>query len=364
LLALGVLGAIAGGQTPAENQTPTPSIGAAAPTFTPTPTEAAIASPDASFAPIGPTTQARVVRVIDGDTIVVEFGGTEYHLRYIGMDTPESVKPNTPVQPLALEASKANEDLVAGQTVILEKEVSETDSFGRLLRDVWVDRDGTLVMVGLELVRKGYAQVTTFPPDVQYVEELLAAERSARSGSVGLWGAPPSQTPKPSVAAVVVDDPQFIDSGEATNFKGAQGAYSWSTVTFGADRLVVRWTVKAASAACQIVLRVTPDGGKSITRTVRAKSSQTVKGVERYDTPFSDASLAVASTCPSWTVTMQGADAPPAAADSCHPSYTPCLPIVDDLDCPDVKAMGKAPVRIKGPDVYRLDRDGDGLGCE
>jgi hypothetical protein len=48
----------------------------------------------------------------------------------------------------------------------------------------------------------------------------------------------------------------------------------------------------------------------------------------------------------------------------CHPSYTPCLPIVGDLDCADVRDMGKAPVSIKGPDEYRLDGDSDGLGCE
>jgi hypothetical protein len=49
---------------------------------------------------------------------------------------------------------------------------------------------------------------------------------------------------------------------------------------------------------------------------------------------------------------------------NCHPSYDPCLPIVDDLDCADVRAMGKAPVRVKGPDESRLDADYDGLGFE
>jgi micrococcal nuclease len=56
--------------------------------------------------------------------------------------------------------------------------------------------------------------------------------------------------------------------------------------------------------------------------------------------------------------------AKPKSASKCHPSYDPCLPIVDDLDCPDVRRMGKAPVDLIGPDVYRLDRDHDGLGCE
>jgi hypothetical protein len=51
-------------------------------------------------------------------------------------------------------------------------------------------------------------------------------------------------------------------------------------------------------------------------------------------------------------------------ASKCHPSYDPCLPIVGDLNCPDVRAMGKAPVSVIGPDDYNLDRDGDGIGCE
>ena len=54
----------------------------------------------------------------------------------------------------------------------------------------------------------------------------------------------------------------------------------------------------------------------------------------------------------------------PKPASKCHPSYEPCLPIVGDLNCPDVKAMGKAPVDVIGPDDYRLDREGDGIGCE
>jgi len=56
--------------------------------------------------------------------------------------------------------------------------------------------------------------------------------------------------------------------------------------------------------------------------------------------------------------------APPAPATGCHPSYTPCLPIVGDLDCADVRARGVAPVRVTGSDPYRLDGDGDGFGCE
>ena len=73
----------------------------------------------------------------DGDTIVVAIDGTEYRVRYIGMDAPESVAPDSPVELFALAATAANEALVGGKQVILERDVSETDQFDRLLRNVW-----------------------------------------------------------------------------------------------------------------------------------------------------------------------------------------------------------------------------------
>jgi endonuclease YncB( thermonuclease family) len=142
------------------------------------------------IAPRGETTEAIVTRVVDGDTIVVEIDGEPFDVRYIGMDTPESVKPDTPVEPMAEEAAAANHEIVDGRVVLLERDVSDTDQYGRLLRNVWVDRDGVLVMVGLELVREGFAQVSTFPPDVMYVDQLLAAQEAARADGLGLWGAP------------------------------------------------------------------------------------------------------------------------------------------------------------------------------
>ncbi len=146
----------------------------------------------AAFAPDGPTVEARVDRVVDGDTIIVILAGQRQRLRYIGIDTPESVKPDTPVERMGREATAANEALVEGRTVVLETDVSDTDRFGRLLRDVWVERDGVLVLVNLELVRMGFAHVTTFPPDVKYADRLLAALDQARASGVGLWGPDPT----------------------------------------------------------------------------------------------------------------------------------------------------------------------------
>lgn len=127
---------------------------------------------------------ARVVRVVDGDTIRVTFGGREHAVRYIGVDTPESVDPRRPVQPLGKEASARNKELVEGKTVRLEKDVSETDRFGRLLRYVYVDDQ----MVNATLVQEGYARAVSYPPDVKHQELFRRLEREAREAKRGLWG--------------------------------------------------------------------------------------------------------------------------------------------------------------------------------
>src|SRR3990172_3859180 len=89
------------------------------------------------------------------------------------------------------EASAANKALVAGRHVTMEKDVSENDRFGRLLRYVWLQRPEGWLMVNLELVRTGFAAVSTYPPDVKYVDLLLAAQRDAREAGAGPWGGQP-----------------------------------------------------------------------------------------------------------------------------------------------------------------------------
>lgn len=182
--------AVPGTQRPATpGPTPSSPAGAGA-TAT---IDAEPAAPDASpsLAPLGATERARVVRVVDGDTIVVDRGRGEERLRYIGVDTPESVDPRQPVEWLGREAAEANRLLVEGREVTLERDVSERDQFDRLLRYVWLRDDGDWLLVNLELVRRGFAQVVTYPPDVRHVDRLLDAQDEAREGAVGLWGDPP-----------------------------------------------------------------------------------------------------------------------------------------------------------------------------
>ncbi|MFC1649358.1 thermonuclease family protein [Patescibacteria group bacterium] len=127
-----------------------------------------------------------VQRVIDGDTIKLENGQT---VRYVGVNTPETKDPRKGIECFGREASEVNRRLVEGRRVRLEKDISESDSFGRLLRYVYVDIEGEEMMVNNYLVEKGYAVVDTRPPDVKYSEIFRQAEESAMFSNLGLWSA-------------------------------------------------------------------------------------------------------------------------------------------------------------------------------
>jgi len=127
----------------------------------------------------------RVVRVVDGDTIRVALPSGEEPVRYIGIDTPESVKPGSPVECFAKRASAFNERLVAGERVRLVRDVEERDRYGRLLAYVYRQRDG--LFVNAELVRRGYATVATFPPNVAHETDFRRLAERARLSGRGLW---------------------------------------------------------------------------------------------------------------------------------------------------------------------------------
>jgi micrococcal nuclease len=138
----------------------------------------------------GGATVGRVVRVVDGDTIRVRLGARVERVRYIGVDTPESVKPGTPVQCFAKAASSANARLVAGQEVRLVVDAEERDRYGRLLAYVYRARDGRFV--NAELVEGGYARPLTIPPNVRYAARFASLARDAREADRGLWRACPA----------------------------------------------------------------------------------------------------------------------------------------------------------------------------
>ncbi|MBI4270359.1 MAG: thermonuclease family protein [Candidatus Rokubacteria bacterium] len=129
--------------------------------------------------------EAAVVRVVDGDTIHVRLGERVEKVRYIGVNTPELHHPTRGEEPGGREAADVNRRLVAGQRVQLELDVQARDRYGRLLAYVWVGS----VMVNAELVRLGYAQVMTIPPNVRHQQRFVALAREAREAGRGLWGA-------------------------------------------------------------------------------------------------------------------------------------------------------------------------------
>jgi micrococcal nuclease len=129
----------------------------------------------------------RVVRVVDGDTIHVQVGGVREKVRYIGVDTPETHRPGTPVQCYGRAATAANARLVEGRRVRLERDVEARDRYGRLLAYVRLAGDGRFV--NAELVRAGYAQALTIPPNVRHAAEFKRLAASARRAGRGLWSA-------------------------------------------------------------------------------------------------------------------------------------------------------------------------------
>lgn len=142
--------------------------------------------------------EATIVRVVDGDTVVVEITGRadgpgagmadigqDYPVRLIGIDTPESVKPNSPIECFGKEASTAATALLEAADVRLVKDVEEADQYDRLLRYVYVGDE----MANARLVANGYASAYTYPPNIRHSEFLVQLQREARENERGLWSA-------------------------------------------------------------------------------------------------------------------------------------------------------------------------------
>jgi len=129
--------------------------------------------------------------VVDGDTIIVDIDGDQQRVRLIGINTPELNKPDGPVECYATEATRQTEALIdqAGGNLQLERDMSETDQYGRLLRYVWLAGAGGKQMLNEELVEGGYARAVTYRPDVKYQSVLNREQSEARNRGLGLWNA-------------------------------------------------------------------------------------------------------------------------------------------------------------------------------
>jgi micrococcal nuclease len=146
--------------------------------------------------PSGPVT-VRVTHVVDGDTIDVRMpDGDDDTVRYIGIDTPETVKPDTPVQCGGPEAHDANERLVGGRAVTLRFDAERRDVYGRLLAYVYLPRRAGQgrgpaqppLFVNAELVRRGLARTLTIPPNDSFASLFKRLAAQAGAAGRGLWG--------------------------------------------------------------------------------------------------------------------------------------------------------------------------------
>ncbi len=122
-----------------------------------------------------------MIRVVDGDTIVLSGGD---RVRYIGVDTPEV---GADPEHYGGEAMEFNRRLVEGRRVTLQRDTSDRDRFGRLLRFVYADG----ILVNAELVREGFARARVYPPDTRYSECFASLEQEARESRIGLWAGQP-----------------------------------------------------------------------------------------------------------------------------------------------------------------------------
>jgi micrococcal nuclease len=130
--------------------------------------------------------RATVTRVVDGDTIVVRIGGREENVRLLGIDTPETHKPDTPVECYGPEASDRLAALLPVGTVVrLVRDIESRDRYDRLLAYVYRDGDG--LFIDVTMVAEGFAAPLAIPPNVAHRAEIDAAAAAAQAARRGLW---------------------------------------------------------------------------------------------------------------------------------------------------------------------------------
>ncbi|OEF98899.1 hypothetical protein BHF71_02940 [Vulcanibacillus modesticaldus] len=128
--------------------------------------------------------EAKVIRVVDGDTFIAEIEGNKEKIRLLLIDTPETVHPKKPVQPFGPEASAFAKEKLENKIVRLELDVQERDKYGRILAYVYLN-DGK--MLNELLLAKGLARVVVYPPNVKYVEKFREIQKRAQEEKVGIW---------------------------------------------------------------------------------------------------------------------------------------------------------------------------------
>jgi len=191
-----------------------------------------VPGPDIAGLPPGVETAA-VTDITDGDTIKVRMdNGETFSVRLILIDTPETKDPNDPVECYGAEATAfTTNTLPVGTTVYLETDVSDTDQYGRQLRYIWYeDANGAAVLYNEQAVRAGYAVLSTYPPDVKYVDRIRAAQDAAIAEGAGLWSVCGGADTPLEPTAPPVENPPASGPGA-----GCQPAYPDFCIPIGPD---------------------------------------------------------------------------------------------------------------------------------
>jgi micrococcal nuclease len=355
-------------------------------------------APVATLAPADASAQtstpATVSRVVDGDTLVARIAdGSDIPVRLIGIDTPETVKPGTPVECGGEQATEAMRELAEGQQVTLVSDPTQgaVDQFGRSL--FYVDRtDG--VDVGEEMLRAGWANVFVFEQDFQRLPQYRAARTEARDAEAGVWSAAcdgdfhrtraeAERELRLSAAAFMrryyrrISNRQFASAWRmvARPVRRKLGPFrAWKT----GYRRSLGVSVRSARARLS--------GGRAVVYVrLRARDRDACSG--RVVTQYFRGRWLLAPSNESWIafrvrirktsgghVRLSKSECPaPAPTPSPTPptdcqGYSPCLPPGADVDCAGGSGDGpryvNGPVYVNGSDPYGLDTDGDRLGCE
>jgi micrococcal nuclease len=163
----------------------------------------------------------KVIRVIDGDTVVIDLDGKQTSVRFIGVDTPETVHPSKPVEFFGKEASNFTKTLLTGQSVYLQYDQDRTDKYGRTLAYVFRAPDG--LFVNLEIVKQGYGHAYTKYP-FKHMELFRQGEKHARESGKGLWGEKGNPPQKVDNAKPVVGTGQVFvtNSGKKYHVAGCR----------------------------------------------------------------------------------------------------------------------------------------------
>jgi len=308
-----------GHKTPTPSSTPTPVITSLISTPTSEPTPEVKGEQTEEFL---------VTKIVDGDTIEVE-GGKK--VRYIGMDTPETVNPQKSVQCFGHEAAEINKEWVLGKKIRMEKDISETDRYGRLLRYVWVDE----FFVNEQLVRQGYAQVSTYPPDVKYQDLFLTAQKEARENNRGLWQGcsyfgetQATLTPKPQPTK------KALPASTSGDYNCSANTYNCSDFQYQEDAQYVFQVCGGPASDIHYL-----DGDKD--------------GIVCETLPKRDGSP-IQPTSPPQTQNIQPPPSSSAGSYSCDCSKT----------CKQISSCDEAYFQLKNCGCSVRDGDGDGVPCE